>query len=93
MKRDDYFISIGVEPSCGSYELVDDMGRYSDTGVVPMQRAVFPISLSSPSVCMGIGCHLHQCCEKYHAVDGSDPDAPRMATCLDTSGFSGFSVK
>lgn len=98
MKRYDYFISIGIAPlpeGGASCSMMDDTGRYSDPDAVPMRRsgAVFPARTSHSSVCMGIGCRLHQCCEKYMAVDGSDPDAPRMATCLDDTGFPGFSVK
>ena len=98
MRRDDYLASIGLPPLPAggeSYAMMDDMGGYSDPDAVPMKRSggVFAIRPQLPMVCLGMACGCHPRCERYEAVNGSDPDEPRMATCFDGTGFPGFGVK
>jgi hypothetical protein len=95
MKRDDYLLSIGAKPLPPVNEdhaLMDDMGRYSDPDIVRRRSVnVFPERDALPSVCFGVGCPTHATCEKWLAIDGANPDAPRMARCSEGAERPGFS--
>lgn len=93
MKRDFCISIIPAEPDAinPAYALTDDMGRYADPRTAKRRVVnVFPERAALPSACFGINCHRHRLCDKYHSMDGSSPDAPRMATCFDGHGYHGF---
>lgn len=90
MKRDDDIIHVvaGLPMGGGSYSMMDDMGQYADPrqGVARAVN-VFPPRAAVAEVCFGIGCCLRGNCARYLAVDGANPDAPRMARCADHDDF------
>jgi hypothetical protein len=52
---------------------------------------VFPERDALPGVCFGVGCLQHATCAKWLAIDGANPDAPRMARCSEGAERPGFS--
>jgi hypothetical protein len=96
MKRDDYLRSIGATPlpkANEDYALMDSMGAYADPRIAkrPPSVHVFPERDALPGVCFGVGCPQHATCAKWLAIEGANPDAPRMARCSEGAERPGFS--
>lgn len=62
----------------------------SDTLRPGLLRAISIKASVMPDACFGVSCDRHGVCGRYAAVDGADPEAPRMARCSSDTSRPGF---